>query len=225
MRANEYSTSGAKAPSSNRRATYVINPSVQWRYALSIAAMVFLVATVLSSVLYGVLHHQARMRLINPMGYSAGAGHAVLFFALAFAFITAGGIGAWCIMMTHRMCGPMYVLEQHFKALADGRFPKMRDLRKKDEFKELYARFREAVDFMKSSREKELEAFNNMLESAKTAMDSDDHSCRQALESMACQMKEMRKDVCDSLGQEMDKTCEVNAMSEASATGPPVSVA
>lgn len=222
MKANEHSMSGAKASSSNRRATYVINPRVQWRYALSIAAMAFLMSTILSSVLYGVLHHQARMRLIDPVGYSTNAGPAVLLFALAFAFVTAGGIGLWCIMMTHRMCGPMYVLSQHFKTLSEGRFPKMRNLRKKDEFKELYAGFRDAVDTMKCSREKELDAFNNMLGNAKSAMDSDDHACRQALEAMACQMNDMRKDLCDALGQEMDETCKTN---EASATDPTVSVA
>ena len=124
-----------------KRRQYLINPAFQWKYAATIAFGVFVTSTIMSSVLYGILHHQARMRTIDPAGYSAQVTFVVFLAGAAFALLTGAGVGLWSIIVTHRMVGPLYVMSRFMLELKEGRLPKMRALRQKDEFKEFYEVF------------------------------------------------------------------------------------
>ena len=48
----------------------------------------------------------------------------------------------YIIRLTHRISGPLNVIEQHIDDLLKGEKPELRDLRKKDEFKDFYDKFR-----------------------------------------------------------------------------------
>lgn len=193
----------------NRRRKYLINPSFQWKYALITATAVFLITSILSSILYGLLHHQARMRVMYPETYTAEVTLIILAFGVAFAGIAAVGVGIWCVMVTHRFCGPLYVMERHLVALAQGRIPRLRDLRRKDEFKEFYATFRRAVDALRDSRIAELAIIEQALATARTAAQADDASRRQALELLITQFGRLQGTVqkglspapCDAAGE------------------------
>src|SRR5262245_38755540 len=123
-------------PKSYRRKQYLINPGFQWKVAGTIAVAVFLFSILISITLYGTLHQQARLRAANPVTYSADVTSVMICFGLGFAAITAGGVGLWSILMTHRVCGPMYVMKRYLLELAGGRLPSLRPLRKRDEFKD-----------------------------------------------------------------------------------------
>ena len=58
--------------------------------------------------------------------------------SLGFAVLAAAAFGLWSITVTHRICGPMFVMERYLREMAAGRFPKKRPLRQKDAFKEFY---------------------------------------------------------------------------------------
>ena len=65
----------------------------------------------------------------------------VIGFGVAFSLVTAGTLGVWSFIVSHRICGPLFVIERFIGELASGRFPKLRPLRQKDEFKSFYASF------------------------------------------------------------------------------------
>jgi nitrate/nitrite-specific signal transduction histidine kinase len=50
------------------------------------------------------------------------------------------------IRKTHRISGPMYVMSGYMKEIADGKLPRVRPLRKNDEFQDFYALFSRMVD-------------------------------------------------------------------------------
>jgi hypothetical protein len=69
--------------------------------------------------------------------------------------ITILVIAVYCLYMlhfTHRISGPIFVMSRHIQEMLDGREPQFRDLRDKDEFKELYARVVELGGKMKEKK-------------------------------------------------------------------------
>ena len=84
----------------NRRRKYLINPAFQWKHAITLSLAVFLLSSILSCVLYSVLHEQARHRIMYPMSYSMDVGTVILFSAFGFSVLTAGAVGFWCIFTT-----------------------------------------------------------------------------------------------------------------------------
>jgi hypothetical protein len=53
------------------------------------------------------------------------------------------------VIITHRVAGPVFVMGHYLRVLAEGRFPRMRTLRRSDELKEFFRTFIEAVEMMK----------------------------------------------------------------------------
>lgn len=186
-------TEASQPAAHNRRRTYVINPSFQWKYALMTATAVFLITSILSSILYGLLHHQARMRMIQPETYTAEVTGVILMFGVAFAGISAIGVGIWCMLVTHRFCGPLYVMERYMVTLAQGKLPKMRNLRRKDEFKDFYETFGRAVDAIREGRTANLKALQDALASARAGLEGDDAKRRESLEAVIAQMSKLQE--------------------------------
>jgi hypothetical protein len=205
----------------NRRKKYVVNASFQWKYALMTAIVVFLVTSILASVLYGLLHQQARMRVMNPETYTAEVSVVVLMFGVAFAGISAIGVGVWSILVTHRFCGPLFVIEKHLKSLAAGRMPKLRDLRRKDELKEFYAEFRRTVDALRDRRTTQAGALADALAEARTGLDADHDGCRQTLESLIQRLGSLQHDARAGLIAPDERSAD-EAVTDPAGTGSPV---
>lgn len=215
QRSNE-DKSASKGLRSNRRKKYVVNAAFQWKYAATVSLLVFVISSVVSTVLYAVLHHQTRMRMMNPESYTAEVAMVVLCFALGFSLLTAGGVGVWCLLATHRICGPLVVFERYMRELAQGRFPTVRPLRKKDEFKELHDALAGAVETLKAARQNELTVVQEAKQTAATALSGNDEGCRKALESLVCRFDELGETLSEGLsadGEEnyrptgVDSTC------------------
>jgi len=186
----------------NRRRKYVVNAAFQWKFAAVVGLMVFLIASTMSSVIYGVLHHQARLRMIHAETYVAEVSLVVLLSGLAFSALTAGGVAFWCIFVTHRICGPLSVIARAFTELAQGRFPKLRPLRQKDEFKDFYAMFSQAVDSLQARKQADLSVMTEALQIGRSAADGDDITRRGALDLMVRRLDTLRRETAETLGQE-----------------------
>lgn len=201
MNSTECETTEREVCRRNRRKQYIVDPAFQWRYAITIALTVFLITSVMSSVLYGLLHHQARQRFLQPEVYTAEVAFVVLFSALAFSVVTAAGVGIWSVISTHRICGPLYVLERHLAELAKGRVPSPRALRRKDEFKNLYRIFSRAMNALKVKKQAELTALTEAVERARSAIDSTDEDRKRALEVLASRLETLQGEAAAALGE------------------------
>jgi hypothetical protein len=185
-----------------RRRKYIINPAFQWKYALTLGLAVFLVASIVNCAVFASLHEQARDRFIHPTSYSSNAGMLILMSAFGFSVLTAGAVGFWMVITTHRICGPLFVLDKYFRYLAAGRLPGLRPLRRKDEFKDLFKSFTRAVDRIRADQQAELGAVTKALASARSDRYMDEQACRQALDTIARQLENLRRTMADSLGEE-----------------------
>ena len=190
---------------SNRRRQYVVNPDFQWKYTLGLSLAVFLVSSVLSSVLFVVLHEQARHRLMFPTSYVVDTGMVILMSALAFSILTATAVGWWGFMATHRICGPLFVLDRHFNEIAAGKIPKLRPLRRKDEFKALFKNFFSAVDTIRADKQSQFDSVCDALAALESAGCENDGVRRDAVENAVAQLNEMRNTLANALGVKADR--------------------
>jgi len=183
-----------------RRRQYVINPKLQWRFAAMIGLMVFLMTFIASAILFTVLYNHARARVINPGASLASLGTMVFVFAGIFALLSAGALGLWTVLFTHRICGPLNVLQGYFVELTNGFFPKPRPLRKKDEIKEFYDLFGRTVDSLRSRKQQQLEALSRVLQIAAAPDPEDLASCRAALRQVINELEPIRGEAANALG-------------------------
>ena len=130
---------------------FLVDRGFQLKYALVMAAAGLMVAAV-----FGLWLHQAHAQataLLAPDPETRALverGDRLLLAAFgAIAVLLAAALGLLGVVITHRVAGPVFVMGHYLRVLADGRFPRMRTLRRSDELKEFFRTFIEAVDMMK----------------------------------------------------------------------------
>ncbi len=74
-------------------------------------------------------------------------------------------LAAVSVVVTHRMAGPVWVIERYLRTLGQGRLPKMRGLRRGDEFVELWTELRRHVDVLEAETLEDIEALERAIES------------------------------------------------------------
>jgi len=184
----------------NRRGRYLIYRSLQLRSALTTGLFIFVTSSLMSSTLYFVLHHQARQRLLDPQNYVGSVGAVILFAALAFSALAALGFAFWSVRMTHRIYGPLWVLNRGLRELAAGRLPDVRPLRERDELKDLHASYAAAVESLRAQKRQQLHQVADMQAALDAIGGQRLEGCEGHLQSLAADFECMRRELADSLG-------------------------
>lgn len=187
---------------------YIVNPSIQWRYTVTAVFGVFVVSAFVSILLYGVLFDQARSRSLSGATSASDTAFTILTASIAFATVPAIACGLWTIVMTHRLCGPIRVLESNLRELATGRFPKHRPLRQKDNFRDVYEVFWQVVDTFKTSRSDHLAELGGLRNSARRAIIGTEDA-GSALESIASRLDDICRERAADLGINEPSTDEI----------------
>ena len=188
---------GRKKTATRRRKNLIINPAFQLKYALTIMVGAFIASSLMGIVLYGMLYNQARNRALHlvPTNVLENT-YSIILFAAAFSLLMAVALGIWSLVMTHRIGGPLHVLQMQLDQLAQGHLPKPRKLRKNDEFKELFSTFKQFVNAHKSRKQKQLQDIDRALESLGAV-----NNQSAPLLQLRRQLHDMRDELARSLGQ------------------------
>jgi methyl-accepting chemotaxis protein len=143
-------SAAAGVPSAGRR-QYLVDRGFQLKYALVMAGAGLVVA-----VVFGLWLHQAHAQATTLLAPDAEtralverSDRLLLGAFAAIAVLLAAALGLLGVVITHRVAGPVFVMGHYLRVLADGRFPRMRTLRRSDELKGFFRVFIEAVDTMK----------------------------------------------------------------------------
>ena len=141
---------GARDAGHHRR-QFLVDRRFQLKYALLLAGAGLVVA-----VVFGLWLHQAHVQataLLAPdpetRALVARSDRMLLAAFAAIAMLLAAALGLLGVIVTHRVAGPVFVMGHYLRVLADGRFPRMRTLRRSDELKEFFRTFIEAVEALK----------------------------------------------------------------------------
>ncbi|MHC4611373.1 MAG: hypothetical protein ACYS7M_13595 [Planctomycetota bacterium] len=201
----------------NRRKQYVIDRPVQWKYTGLMVLGVVLISSLLSVLLFGVLNQQARDRVLHAASASGWENTlTIIVTAGAFAVVMAVAFGIWTMLATHRICGPIYVMQGLLAELTAGRFPRRRPLRTKDEFKDFYDTLWRALDTLKDKQRTDLERLTRILHAAQQAGDAGFDQRGNSLDSLITQVQTMRHEIADYLGETLETTDTAAATSTAS---------
>ena len=158
-----------------RRRAYLVDRGFQIKYAIAMALAGLAVAAV-----FGLWLHQAHVQATALLAPDAETRALVersdrLLLAAfgVIALLLAAALGLLGIIITHRVAGPVFVMGHYLRVLAEGRFPRMRTLRRSDELKEFFRTFIDAVDMitLRGARHTAVleDAVRRMREAAATA--------------------------------------------------------
>jgi hypothetical protein len=137
----------------NRR-TYLIDREFQLKY-------IFMLGTIGagSMGLFGALAWWAHTAAMEAGSGAEGfAGMTILWLTLLAVVGTATALGLFGLVFTHRVAGPVYVMNLYVEALAAGHYPRLRPLRKYDELKKFFDRFSHAVERIRAREADEAQA-------------------------------------------------------------------
>jgi hypothetical protein len=130
-------TRNAPRPGYTRR-TYLLDREFQLKYIVLLAGI-----GAGSMLLFGALAYRAQVSAAD----SGLSGAETLLWLTAVGAVGMGvALGLFGLLFTHRVAGPVHVMSLYVGALAAGRYPRLRPLRRKDELRSFFARFSEAVD-------------------------------------------------------------------------------
>jgi len=137
--------------SEGHRRNYLLDRGFQLKYAILMACAGLGVA-----VVFGLWLHQAHAQataLLAPDPETRALverSDRLLFGAFALiAILLAAALGLLGVVITHRVAGPVFVMGHYLEVLAQGRFPRMRTLRRSDELRLFFKTFIDAVEKLK----------------------------------------------------------------------------
>jgi hypothetical protein len=134
----------------NRRRRYWINPRFQGNYVSTILGLQLVTALVTALVTMGLA-----FGLISP-AFEAGPSWTAIFIVFIVMLTGVGLALIWLgVRVSHRICGPVYRIEQTLRALREGRETGPIKLREGDQFQDLAESINQALRLMdvKASRE------------------------------------------------------------------------
>lgn len=149
-------------------------PIVDRRFQFKYTAIIVVIAAFVSTVLgYFLLRAYFEMNDIIQISQEVGerldADDARFVFQLAVGFLVGEVVilGVMGLLITHRVCGPIFVVHRHLNTILDGGFPHLRGLRAGDEFRDMFETFGQVVDAMKKRDQDELEKLRAFVDVAR----------------------------------------------------------
>jgi len=153
-----------KKPSFRRR-LFLVDRQLQWKYFAVFAS----IGAGLTGA-WGGLAYAIRREVQQGLGLPtdldvplAGIDASFLWLALATLMVTSIALGLFGMLITHRIAGPVWVITRHMKVLAQGDYPHIRELRRNDELKDMYAVFTHLVSTLRARELEEIEQLDRAL--------------------------------------------------------------
>jgi signal transduction histidine kinase len=181
----------------DRRRSRIVDREFQFKYTLTVVAFTVVISLTYMTMVY--LQHSEFEREIGTY-CNATVGSELLqrssstlgyvFVGTLLISLVLTGLG---VVVTHRIAGPIFVMNRYLSVLASGRIPTMRPLRKNDELKTLYGSLRGFVDMLAQREKNEAEGLKRALDTLRPAA-----STREAQESLEA-LRAMYQRKCETI--------------------------
>ena len=143
-------------PPRPKRRVYLVDRRFQLKYAALLAGAGLLVALVFGTWVWQA-HRQSVDLAVSDATLRAvleAGDRQLLVVFLGIAVTLSVALGLLGLVLTHHVAGPVYVMSHYLAALAQGRYPAMRPLRRGDELKEFFTLFQRAVGALRDREER-----------------------------------------------------------------------
>lgn len=135
-----------------RRLIPIVDRAFQFKYTGIILLVAAMTSTVLGFFLlkaYREMNEVIGIASISPdIGDRLNADDATKVFQIIIACLIGEVVvlGALGLVITSRVCGPIFVITRHFGTMLDNKYPSLRPLRSGDEFAPMFELFKQLVD-------------------------------------------------------------------------------
>jgi hypothetical protein len=156
-----------------RRLIPIVDRAFQFKYT----GVILLVAAVTSTVLgffllkaYREMNEVIGLAAISPeIGEKLDADDAKQVFSIIVASLVGEVVvlGVLGLIITHRVCGPIFVITRHFGTMLDGKYPSLRPLRAGDEFAPMFELFKQLVDKQRDRDAAEISRLTKAMNAAR----------------------------------------------------------
>ncbi|MCA9550748.1 MAG: hypothetical protein KC933_11985 [Myxococcales bacterium] len=161
-----------------RLSNYLLDRRFQLKYVGMIMALSSLLSVALGSFLVQQMRENSRMLQLDaeldPVFQEqlaqADAQAVLVLVGTLVLFNLALGLGA--LVLTHRMAGPLFVFRRYLAMLAGGKIPRVRALRKGDEFADVLEGLQEAVSAVEARARADLEVAQRLRALTEGAVDA-----------------------------------------------------
>lgn len=161
-----------------RRLIPIIDRRFQFKYTGILVSAAGVISLILGYFLLDAYKEMNEMLEVSEaIGARLDSDSARSVFTLVVGFLTAEVIlvGVAGLLVTHRVCGPVFVLHRHVATLLDNKYPTMRTLRTGDEFVSTFEAFKQTVAMFRERDERERDELTAVLGAAQTAGLADEH--------------------------------------------------
>lgn len=161
------------AQPNKRRSIPVVDKAFQYKYTAIIVSIVVVVSAAFG---YLLLHSYWEMNRIMDLALESSAisdkvngddALRVFYISLAFLVFEVLAFGVMGLLITHRVCGPMFVFRRDLTTMLDGKYPLARPIRQGDEFRETFKVFMAVVESLKKRDADEVEILNHAIAAAR----------------------------------------------------------
>jgi len=117
---------------------------------------------------------------------------------VGFWIVLAGALSVYGIVFTHKVAGPIFKIQRHFRDIGEGRFHALYNLRRRDHLKEFWAEFCEMNDALRKRTEDDVKLYDQLLAAAEE--DSKQGTLPPSVQTSLQQLRELRDQRRTSLG-------------------------
>lgn len=154
-----------------RRRHFIVDRSFQLKYT----ALIAIIGGVISLVFAGWMYNAAVTSTeLLDLGEIAG-GELLMgemesqmaflpWLYLGVTLLMMAALGLLGVLITHRVAGPAFVMGRYLDVVAEGAYPSLRPLRKRDELKGFFDTFERAIVTLRDRDSKEAEALEEVIE-------------------------------------------------------------
>src|SRR6266849_2833359 len=173
----------------DRRRSRIIDRAFQFKYTSMVVAFTVVISLTYMTMVY--LEHFEIEREIGTYCSASVASELLQRSTSILGYIFVGTLlislvlTALGVVVTHRIAGPIFVMNRYLGVLASGRIPNMRPLRKNDELKTLYGSLKGFVELLAQREKDEAERLKHALDTFKPAVSTREaQECLEALRAM-----------------------------------------
>lgn len=190
----ESTPSGTAAGRNHQRRVYLVDRAFQLKYTALLMGAGLLVALVFGLWIWQAHQQTTELVSVDPAlrPVLEASDRQLLYVFVGIAALMAAALGLLGLVVTHRVAGPMFVMGHYMSVLAQGRFPRMRTLRRRDELKSFFRVFLEAVQALKEREAKHAAVLENAVETMRAARPRNPE-LGPALEALEAAAQERRK--------------------------------
>jgi methyl-accepting chemotaxis protein len=175
----------------SKRKNYFISPRFQLKYSLLIACLGALVAVVTGCIIIAYLN-QAMAFFSMPAFANLPTLQEMLERKLSHTIISLGGLLLIQFILflivglyiTHRICGPIFVLERNLRKIIKGIYSEKMVIRKKDEFQAIPKVFNRMVDKLQSKVQEDI-AFLSLVETELEELEQQKKLSKETIENLS----------------------------------------